>query len=110
MFHETCDQIFEYCNPLDAIEQGGNLYYERHGLRGGSSFCFYSMEGLADSFACSWVLCSYVLLLRKLARIILFISIMVAAKFLDDFYYSNEFWAKVRCCLVPLGDVNCNSV
>jgi hypothetical protein len=23
-------------------------------------------------------------------------SIMVAAKFLDDFYYSNEFWAKVR--------------
>ena len=24
-----------------------------------------------------------------------FYSIMVAAKFLDDFYYSNEFWAKV---------------
>ena len=23
-------------------------------------------------------------------------SVMVAAKFLDDFYYSNEFWAKVR--------------
>ncbi|EKX44257.1 hypothetical protein GUITHDRAFT_43885, partial [Guillardia theta CCMP2712] len=26
---------------------------------------------------------------------LLLASVMVAAKFLDDFYYSNEFWAKI---------------
>ena len=29
---------------------------------------------------------------------------MVAAKFLDDFYYSNEFWAKIGG--VPNGELN----
>lgn len=31
-------------------------------------------------------------------------SVMVAAKFLDDFYYSNEFWAKIGG--VPNGELN----
>mmetsp|Transcript_57659 Transcript_57659/g.151738 ORF Transcript_57659/g.151738 Transcript_57659/m.151738 type:complete len:131 (+) Transcript_57659:740-1132(+) len=31
-------------------------------------------------------------------------SIMVAAKFLDDFYYSNEFWAKIGG--VPNNELN----
>jgi hypothetical protein len=35
---------------------------------------------------------------------ILLASVMVAAKFLDDFYYSNEFWAKIGG--VPNGELN----
>lgn len=35
---------------------------------------------------------------------ILLSSVMVAAKFLDDFYYSNEFWAKIGG--VPNSELN----
>jgi hypothetical protein len=35
---------------------------------------------------------------------ILLSSVMVAAKFLDDFYYSNEFWAKIGG--VPNAELN----
>ena len=35
---------------------------------------------------------------------ILLASVMVAAKFLDDFYYSNEFWAKIGG--VPNAELN----